>query len=268
MTPCRFSEFILALTLALATSAANAQQACPLTDIGTASAAVVRDGRTLTLADGRELRLAAIETPDSTRPALQGLVSGRNLHLRKLGSDHDRYGRIVAFVFAGDAPQSVQQALLAAGEARVSARIGDKTCADALLAVEREARAARRGLWADPNFAPLPAENTLRLTGERGHFTLVEGRVLSVRESGGTLYLNFGRRVTRDFSAIVPRRLERSFAAAGIVLKTLAGRQIRVRGVIEQRRGPIIALDGPEQIELIDKAMSQSPEARPKEAQP
>jgi endonuclease YncB( thermonuclease family) len=261
-TLCRLAKFILALALTLATSGTNAQPACPLSDIGTATAAAVHDGRTLVLSDGRGLRLAAIETPDSTRIALQGLVAGQILHLRKLVSEHDRYGRVVAFVYTGDAQQSVQQTLLAAGQARVSARVGDKTCANALLKAEREARAAHRGLWADPNFAPLPAENTPRLTGERGHFTLVEGRVLSVRESGGTLYLNFGRRVTRDFSAVVPRRLERSFAAAGIALKELAGRHIRVRGVIEQRRGPIIEVDGPEQIELIDEA-SRSREAQP-----
>jgi hypothetical protein len=32
---------------------------------------------------------------------------------------------------------------------------GDKACADILLRSERVARAARRGLGADPNFAPL-----------------------------------------------------------------------------------------------------------------
>jgi endonuclease YncB( thermonuclease family) len=242
---------MLALAHALALFACQAAAApCPLTAIGSASVAAVRDGRTLALSDGHELRLAAIDVPAGDGALLRKLVSGQPLRLASLGSDHDRYGRIVAFVFAGDAEQSVQQALLAAGEARVSGHVGDKACAEALLATEREARAGRRGLWADPNFAPLPAENSLRLTGERGHFTLVEGRVLSVRESGGTIYVNFGRRWTRDFSAVVPRRLKRAFADAGIDLARLAGRRVRVRGFIEQRRGPIIDVDAPEQIEL------------------
>ena len=131
-------------------------------------------------------------------------------------------------------------------------RIGDKTCADALLAAENAARTAKRGLWANPNFAPLSSENLPGLEAARGHFALVEGKVLSVRESGATIYVNFGRRWTRDFTVTVLKRQRRAFAAAGIDLKQLEGRRIRVRGFIEQRGGPIIAASAPEQIELID----------------
>jgi hypothetical protein len=120
------------------------------------------------------------------------------------------------------------------------------------LAAEREARAARRGLWSDPNFAPLSSENLLGLRAARGHFALVEGQVLSVRESGATIYVNFGTRWTRDFTVTILKRQRRPFASAGIDLDRLQGHRIRVRGVIEQRRGPIIAAATPEQIELVD----------------
>lgn len=219
--------------------------------MGTVKVAGVRDGRTLTLADGRSLRLAAIEVPDDSRAALQRLVGGQTLRLERLGAEHDRYGRLVAFAFAGDAKQSVQQALLAQGDARVGARVGNKACADMLLAAERAARSDRRGLWADPNFAPLAAENLARLTAEQGRFALVEGKVLSVHVTSGTIYLNFGRRWTRDFSVLIGRRRQRAFAAAGIDVSALKDRRIRVRGWIEQRRGPIIEVDAPEQIELL-----------------
>ena len=247
--------------LLLPSPASTAQERCPLTAIGAATVASVRDGRTLLLADGRELRLAAIEVTDGSRAALQALAAGRELRLAKLGPDRDRYGRLVAFAFAGGAQQSVQELLLAQGAARVSARVGDKACADALLATEAKARAARRGLWADPNFAPLAVENRARLQGERGHFTLVEGKILSVRASGGTIYLNFGRRWARDFSVIILHRNARSFAAAGLAPKALAGRHVRVRGWLEQRRGPVIEADAPEQIELVG-APGQSQETR------
>ena len=247
----------LAIVAAAALSAlpawpASAQDACKLTAIGTATAAAVRDGRTLLLADGRELRLAGIEITDDSRAALQALAAGQPLRLEKLGPDHDRYGRLVAFAFVGDSRQSVQQMLLEQGRARVAARVGDKPCADALLGAEKTARAAQRGLWADPNFAPLSAENLTRLAAERGRFALVEGKVLSVRESGATIYVNFGRRWTRDFTAVIPRRLRRAFAAAGVEPKSLEGRRIRVRGWIERRGGPVIAVETPEQIELVD----------------
>ena len=231
---------------------AAAQEPCKLTTIGTVNVAAVRDGRTLLLADGRELRLAGIEVADASRAALQALVAGRPLRLERLGTEQDRYGRLVAFAFIGDAQQSVQQAMLEQGYARVAARVGDKPCADGLLSAERAARTAQRGLWADPNFAPLSSENLTRLQAERGRFALVEGKVLSVRESGATIYVNFGRRWTRDFTVTILRRLSRSFAAAGMEPKKLEGHRIRVRGWIEQRGGPIIAVEAPEQIEFID----------------
>jgi len=198
------------------------------------------------------LRLAGIEAADESRAALQALAGGQSLRLERLGPDQDRYGRLVAFAFADDAPHSLQQTLVEQGRARVAARVGDKACADMLLGAENRARAAKRGLWADPNFAPLSAEDLAGLAAVRGRFALVEGKVLSVRESGATIYVNFGRRWTRDFTVTILRRLQRSFAAAGVEPKSLTGRRIRVRGFVERRGGPIIAAEVPEQIELLN----------------
>ena len=161
-------------------------------------------------------------------------------------------GRVVTYAALPGAGQTLQETLLAQGEALVSARIGEKACTEALFTAEKAARAARRGLWADPNFAPLSSENLAGLDAARGRFALVEGRVLSVRESGATIYMNFGRRWTRDFTVTLLKRQQRTFAAAGLDVKQLEGRSIRVRGVIERRGGPIIDAAAPEQIELVD----------------
>jgi len=243
---------ISAVILPLLACSAVAQEPCKLADIGAAVVASVRDGRTLLLADGRELRLAGIEVTDDSRDALLQLVGGRGIRLERLGTDRDRYGRLVAFVYTDDTEQSVQQTMVTQGQARVSARIGDKTCANALLGAERAARAAHRGIWADPNFAPLRSENISRIRAARGQFALVEGKVLSVRESGATIYLNFGRRWTQDFTVTILKRHRREFSAAGIDPNLLRGRSIRVRGWIEQRNGPVIEADAPEQIEVAE----------------
>jgi endonuclease YncB( thermonuclease family) len=249
---CHLVIAAAAAACAFLVCSAAAQEPCKLTAIGTANVAAVRDARTLLLDDGRELRLAAIEVPDDSRAALQALVAGHPLRLERLGAERDRYGRLIAFAFIDDAQRSVQQAMVEQGQARVSVRVGDKACADALLSAERGARAAGRGLWADPNFAPLSAENLPRLQAGRGQFALVEGKVLSVRESGATIYVNFGRRWTQGFTVTILRRMGRAFAAAGMEPKKLEGHRIRVRGWIEQRGGPIIAAEAPEQIEFVD----------------
>ena len=104
----------------------------------------------------------------------------------------------------------------------------------------------------DPNFAPLQAENLTQLQAERGRFALVEGKVLSVRKSGATIYVNFWRRWTRDFTVIILKRQQRTFAAAGIEPKQLEGHRVWIRGWIEQRSEPVVMAEAPEQIELID----------------
>ena len=110
----------------------------------------------------------------------------------------------------------------ARGLARV-ARVGDAACARALLAEEQAARAAKLGLWAEPVYVMNKAEDPAEVLKQRGRFALVEGKVLSVRESGGTIYVNFGRRWSEDFTVTIAKRNERAFSAAGLEPKTLAG---------------------------------------------
>jgi len=106
-------RLILAIILApFAVCSAAARVPCKLTALGPAKATNARDGRTLLLDDGRELRLAAIEAGDDSRDALQALAAGRTLRLEKLGdkkeNEQDRYGRLVAFAYIEDSQQSLQ----------------------------------------------------------------------------------------------------------------------------------------------------------------
>jgi endonuclease YncB( thermonuclease family) len=219
------SRLVLATAATAFVSGATAQEACKLPGLGTATVAGVRDGRTLLLTDGRELRLAAIEANDASGAALNTLAAGKMLRLEKLGPEQDRYGRVVAIAYTDDARESLQQVMLAQGEARVSARVGDRPCAELLLKAERAARAAVRGLWAHPNFAPLPSHDVTGITAVRGQFALIEGKVLSVRRAAPQ-YMSIsgggGRRTSRSPSSSViggiSRRLalsRRNWKAAG-----------------------------------------------------
>ena len=144
----------------------------------------------------------------------------------------------------------MQSELLAQGEALVSADVADKDCAAALVAAEAAARRAKRGTWADPA-AIKNAESPGDILAGIGRFTVVEGRVLSVRQAGATTYLNFGRNWTRDFAVTISRRMVPAFEAAGIGLKSLENRRIRVRGWVEARGGPRIEVLRVGQIEVL-----------------
>jgi endonuclease YncB( thermonuclease family) len=248
--------FGLITLLAAATAQAADKPACKPAPLGTAQVRSVLDGRTVQLTDGREVRLAGIEVPQNAKAALETLVSGRDIALLRLGADSDRYGRVVALVSvagAAEIGQSVQRALLAQGQARVTANLGDSACAASLLEAERTARAGGLGLWADPYYVIRHAEDPAGILAVRGRFAVVEGKVLSVRESGATIYVNFGRRWSDDFTVTVQKRSERSFTAAGLELKKLAGQRVRVRGTIEERGGPWIEAARPEQIEIAER---------------
>ena len=140
--------------------------------------------------------------------------------------------------------------LLAFGQARVSAQALGEGCTRALLGEEKKARDSRLGLWGDPGYAVRAAADGPANRSQQGRFSVAEGRVVSVRDSGGTIYINFGRRWSEALTVTILKQNVRSFAAAGIEPRTLEGRVVRIRGYVEVRNGPVIEASRPEQIEV------------------
>jgi endonuclease YncB( thermonuclease family) len=246
---------ILTCVFVLAADPAVAAE-CAFEPQGEGRVVAVIDGRTVRLDDGREVRLAGIEpvaaeeTKVNPTSALSAIVAGREVTLRGEDDTPDRYGRQPAFVFLDGSDTPIQAMLLAQGEALVSSTVTNKDCASILMAAEATARLARQGTWADPA-AIKNAESSGDILAGIGRFTLVEGKVLSVRQAGATTYLNFGRNWTRDFAVTISKRMLSAFEAAGIVLKSLENQRIRVRGWVEARGGPRIDVLRVGQIELL-----------------
>ncbi|WP_442894582.1 thermonuclease family protein [Bradyrhizobium sp. AZCC 1588] len=241
------------LVLASAAGPAGAAD-CLAERQGEGRVAAVVDARGFRLEDGREIRLAGIERTGTDtaggRAALSTIITGREVTLHGEDDTPDRYGRQAAFVFVTGSEQSVQSELLRRGEALVSSDIADKNCAAALSAAEGVARNAKLGIWAETT-AIKNAESPGDILAAIGHFTVVEGRVLSVRQAGAMTYLNFGRNWTRDFAATISRRIIPAFESAGLGPKSLENRRIRVRGVVSSRGGPRIELLRVGQIEVL-----------------
>jgi endonuclease YncB( thermonuclease family) len=240
---------------------------CTLRPTQTVASAAAVDGRTLRLPDGAEVRLAGLAGLEFSGAAagaadaaaaqaatiLGRLIAGEPLAIQVLGED--RYGRRLGLVApAGDEPGPLlQQALLSGGLAVASSEPLPPGCGAEFLAAERTARTAHLGVWADPRYLIVRAEQPATVATARGRFALVEGKVLSVRDRGATIYVNFGRRWSEDFTVTIAKRNERSFIAAGIGPKSLAGRRVLIRGWIDERGGPWIEAVRPEQIEFADR---------------
>lgn len=117
----------------------------------------VHDGDTITvLSAGRDIRvrLAGIDAPERGQPfrnasrnALEAQVAGREVRVVERG--RDGYGRVLGRVYAG--PVDVNAEQVRAGFAWVFRRFEQDP---ALLALEAEAKIARRGLWRD--LKPVP----------------------------------------------------------------------------------------------------------------
>jgi len=223
---------------------------CQFESQGEGRVAAIIDGRSVRLDDGREVRLSGIEPTATTKQALASLLVGRDVTLRSADDTPDRYGRQGGLVFIGEGDTPVQAMLLARGEAIVSAEIADKDCAAALMSSEAEARRQKKGNWADLS-AIKNAESPDDILAGIGHFVVVEGKVRSVRQAGAMTYLNFGRNWTRGFAVTISRRALPAFENAGVVLKSLENRRIRVRGWVEGNTGPRIDVLRAGQVELL-----------------
>lgn len=230
-----------------------ADAGCNLTQGETDRVESIIDGTTLRLAGGAEVRLAGLDagTAGDTRAVavLAELALDRTVAVRHGTILGDRYGRIVGHVFVDGAPVSLQSELLTRGLAVVSGLAEDRACLSEFLVAEEVARESNVGLWA--------TTTALNAYGDEirfvdGAFALVEGRVLSIGRRERTVYLNFGREWTTDFTVSMSVGDANAIEAEGGPLDALVGQRVRIRGWLTQRDGPWIVVDHAEQIELLD----------------
>jgi micrococcal nuclease len=119
----------------------------------------VRDGDTVILDNGLKVRLLGIDAPELERegqPAdflahkakrvLAGLAQGKRVRLEYDKLRYDRYGRILAFLFLPDGT-SLSQELVRQGLAHVYTVPPNTRFQEELLAAQREAIQAHRGVW-------------------------------------------------------------------------------------------------------------------------
>jgi endonuclease YncB( thermonuclease family) len=224
--------------------------------------ASIIDGDTLTLNDGRHVRLVGIQAPklplgrpgfkawplaEEAKRALEQLALGRQVRFVLTPDPKDRYGRVLAHLYRQDGLW-IQGEMLKKGMARVYTFPDNALLARQMLAHESEARAGKKGIWAHPFFRVRQVTETPQLIDS---FQIVEGRVRAVFEAKRGTYVDFGEDYREDFSLFIPKARRRSFARAGIALEALANRELRVRGWLKRGNGPLIEVTHPEQIEVL-----------------
>ena len=225
----------------------------------------VVDGDTLRLEDGRQVRLVGLQAPKlplgrsgfkewpfakESKQALEQLTLGKKVSLRYGGRQTDRYGRALAHLFLEDGSW-VQGEMLRRGMARVYSFRDNRALVRDMQAIERDAREARRGMWALSYYAIKHHLEAGRFTDS---FQIVEGVVRDVASVRGRVFINFGDDWRTDFTLVVEGKARRLFLDSDIKLSHLPGKKIHVRGWLKYYNGPMIQLTHPEQVQIVGSA--------------
>ncbi len=122
----------------------------------------VIDGDTLELAAGQRLRVLGIDAPEMekdghpaeflahrSKAALSDLTQGQVLRLEYDRLRYDHYGRLLAYLFLADGT-CINAEMLRLGLAHVYFHNPNLSHREELLAAQREAMEAKRGLWQRP----------------------------------------------------------------------------------------------------------------------
>ena len=219
--------------------------------------AYVYDGDTVTLQDGRRLRLIGIDTPErgrdgkpdqpfalAARDALRALLKDRpELDLRLDQTRHDVYGRLLAHAFLTDGT-SLSAWLLARGYATLLIIPPDDWNVACYQAAERRARAAGAGIWSLPEYH---AVASTRLPGTARGYHLITGRVTHIGESAHSLWLDLEGRV----AARIDRKDLDYFSTSTV--HGLLHKQIIVRGWLYPYHDELqMRLRYPTDLEVVD----------------
>ncbi len=220
----------------------------------------VIDGDTIELSNGRRVRYIGIDTPEIRRRVgrdwkydpepyslkakdhNRALVGGERVKLEFDVQKEDKYGRWLAYVYAGD--RMANEELLREGYATLHIYPPNTRHLGLLIDAQEEARVRGAGMW-----EAVKAVSAVDAFRNIGRLCAIRGKVLRVGASRGAVYLNFGERGENGFTAVIYRRNLPFFEEEGISpSRDYEGKYIEVTGRIKDRGGPQIIVYHPLQI--------------------
>ncbi len=259
-------RFLLAILVFLSVGAAapapTATLPRGLKPLGDAAVVSVVDGDTVILNDRRQVRLVGTQAPklplgrknfkawplgEESKAALEKLVTKKTVSLRSGGAAQDRHGRVLAHLVRDDGLW-IQGEMLRQGWSRVYSFPDNRAAVAEMLALEQDARAAKRGIWRHPFYAIRSPDTVKDRVGE---FEIVEGRVIDAALVKNRVYLNFGQDWRTDFTIKIEPQARRALEKRSINPTQFKGKSVRVRGWIKWENGPMIVVNHGEQLETL-----------------
>ena len=191
----------------------------------------VHDGDTLTLSDGRKVRLIGVNATEvakkgsSNQPfslqakqAVQAFISqSKSTQLLTDIENKDHYGRWLGHIYNG-AGENLEQSLLQQGLAYHVAIPPNLSLASCLDQAEQQAQDKQLGIWSNRGISPVQA----RLV-KRGGFQRVQGRVTSVRTAK-----HWHLKLDNNFTVMLYSEHQHRFSKSWF--EQLQGKTIEVQG--------------------------------------
>lgn len=213
------------------------------------------DGDSLLLVDGRQVRLIGVNAPElgkdgaphqplavEARALTARHTEGRRVTLDFDRERLDRHGRTLAYVSVSGA-DDLQDMLVRSGLAWFVAVAPNLARVARYRAAEDEARANRRGIWADPAYRPKPAEH---LRPSDAGFQRVLGKVQRVERREQILYLA----LTPGFHLLIAHSDWGNFGGRPA---DWAGRTIVARGWVAAHNGVVhMRVSHPAMLETVE----------------
>lgn len=234
---------------------------CALLPVETGEVKHISKRNIITLKDQRQLTITNVSiSPFAESELLTNLLTGAKITISSTGRTKDRHNRLLGQITVENTVQNdskhqwVQEYLVKNGYAMAYARPHNTLCTKELLAIEAEARASGKGEWqSGGSFKILPSNDLKSFRRlQQGSFQIVEGKLINVAHTGKNTYLNFSKDWRTDFTAVIHSNLLRRKDSQWPKLKALTGKNIRVRGWLDFWNGPMIRLETPEMLEIVE----------------
>lgn len=205
--------------------------------------------------------LLALTTGAERAPSAIRLSAKSGTRLTAVAIDEpNRWGLIPSWIVMqnGEDADLLQVQILKDGGAIFAPDRASPSCADLLRSAEEFARKSHAGIWQGQAGAGVFQTSAPKsFDGRAGQYVIARGRIVSLGKTRSTRYLNFGRHWKSDLTVTLKSsdedRFNEALALSGWQIEDLAGHVVEVRGVLQEKDGPYIALRHPEQLVVLER---------------
>jgi endonuclease YncB( thermonuclease family) len=168
----------------------------------------------------------------------------------------DRYGLLFAHLVTAKVAW-VQQDLVSKGLAWAFSSTSSPDMVETLKLIEEKARSQRVGFWKNPAYAIKNPENVGEFINS---YQIVEGKIISISETSGAVFLNFGKNWKTDFAVKIKSNYLPLFLAEDSDPSSKydsplkwKNRFVRIRGWVTRSNGPLMVLTHKEQMDFLSQ---------------